>query len=640
MPSDTGKRRGSFTADNATADSESTTSKNLPNGKDFHFFLSHKKQHSTYGGVPAEIARNLHDSLELLDYTGWLDVDRLTKITQEELKAAISKCATMVVVLHDETHQSEWCTYEWAVAAELGIPVKVVCDMERCNKQTALGVIGASHPHLLQYQWVELVSSTRRQCLTEVAAFLEEVSLAAAAPDDDDDGGLRLGSGRPIMHEAMEGLLVFGGVPCRTPRWRVSRAWCSFVFYGRALCLAACSARLTYASGPMFTDVQSSLTIVLWHAFVFYCPFVLNKLLRSDEMLKMLTYLDGGTCEEQGERLYEHTKIAGVALSIFTVVASAGFSLCTPVYLHRDYIGPEAAWYDHAYGWSGFVIVTFLIPPILASFCASFALMYLMLCLGSMTLEAAFDKLHPKLAELGLHRFVSIARVTKLQLSHASIAKFHVAWNIGLEHYCTVQRALAVPQALGLFIAAVALAEPYHLLTMGFFYDSSVPWNHVVRHLLVWLGVGVLTVVGILFSGVYCTEAMKRLLWASLQLVPDNPQHGHAVRQVIDAVPLTCTVAYALPATRWTVLVSVATCAASGAPFLYLDFYGMTPAHLLAGLLARLQAASGDTSLLRLGAVVALSLGIFATHFVLRVAKECREGRRANQLAGQSEFMV
>ena len=63
MPSD-GKRRGSFTADGgATADTESTSSKNLPDGKDFHFFLSHKKQHSTYGGVPAEIARNLHDSL-------------------------------------------------------------------------------------------------------------------------------------------------------------------------------------------------------------------------------------------------------------------------------------------------------------------------------------------------------------------------------------------------------------------------------------------------------------------------------------------------------------------------------------------------------------------------------------------------
>ena len=46
--------------------------------------------------------------------------------------------------------------------------------------------------------------------------------------------------------------------------------------------------------------MHSSLTIVLWHAFVFYCPFTLNGLLRSDEMLKMLTYLDGGTCEEQG----------------------------------------------------------------------------------------------------------------------------------------------------------------------------------------------------------------------------------------------------------------------------------------------------------------------------------------------------
>ena len=70
----------SMASSTASAESDES-SKHLPPGVDYHFFLSHKKQHSVYGGVPAQIARNLHDSLELLDYNGWLDVDKLTKIT-------------------------------------------------------------------------------------------------------------------------------------------------------------------------------------------------------------------------------------------------------------------------------------------------------------------------------------------------------------------------------------------------------------------------------------------------------------------------------------------------------------------------------------------------------------------------------
>ena len=30
----------------------------------------------------------------------------------------------MVVLLNDETAQSQWCRYEWDVAAELGLPTK------------------------------------------------------------------------------------------------------------------------------------------------------------------------------------------------------------------------------------------------------------------------------------------------------------------------------------------------------------------------------------------------------------------------------------------------------------------------------------------------------------------------------------
>ena len=101
------------------------TDESLPPGKEFHYFLSHKKGHTLHGQLPAQIARNLHDSLELLGYKGWFDVDRLSRITQEELRLAIGKCATMIVVLNDETHLSDWCVYEWTQAAAAGLHVKV-----------------------------------------------------------------------------------------------------------------------------------------------------------------------------------------------------------------------------------------------------------------------------------------------------------------------------------------------------------------------------------------------------------------------------------------------------------------------------------------------------------------------------------
>ena len=42
----------------------------------------------------------------------------------------------MVVLLNNETAQSEWCRYEWDVAAELGLPVKVLVDLERLSGST------------------------------------------------------------------------------------------------------------------------------------------------------------------------------------------------------------------------------------------------------------------------------------------------------------------------------------------------------------------------------------------------------------------------------------------------------------------------------------------------------------------------
>merc|ERR1712039_653260 len=58
----------------------------LPEWLSYHYFLSHKKHHSTLGTVMESIAQSIHDQLEAMGFTGFFDVDNLKDITQEELE--------------------------------------------------------------------------------------------------------------------------------------------------------------------------------------------------------------------------------------------------------------------------------------------------------------------------------------------------------------------------------------------------------------------------------------------------------------------------------------------------------------------------------------------------------------------------
>ena len=135
----------------------------LPPNKDHHYFLSHKKEHSLSGRVPEQVAKNFHDGLEMLGYKGFFDVDDLTKIGKAEIKAAVGRSCALIVVLHNETWDSEWCRYEWEAAAELGIPVRVIVDCERCSKVKALEAV-KPWPKLLEFQFLLFIESNRREC--------------------------------------------------------------------------------------------------------------------------------------------------------------------------------------------------------------------------------------------------------------------------------------------------------------------------------------------------------------------------------------------------------------------------------------------------------------------------------------------
>jgi len=76
----------------------------------------------------------------------------------------------MIILLNEETFESEWCVYEWTCAVENGIPILVVVDMERASKSEVLRKAKASplSQALLQFQWIELVQSRRRDVLSEL----------------------------------------------------------------------------------------------------------------------------------------------------------------------------------------------------------------------------------------------------------------------------------------------------------------------------------------------------------------------------------------------------------------------------------------------------------------------------------------
>ena len=146
-------------------------------GKEFHYFLSHKKEHTKHGSVPGHVALNLHDSLQLLGFRGWCDVDNLHEISKDGLRAGIEACCTTIVLINDETHLSEWCTFEWETARELEIPIRVVVDLERGSKAQCLQN-AASFKNLMRFQWLELAPKMRREMLGDLVTFLHEYASA------------------------------------------------------------------------------------------------------------------------------------------------------------------------------------------------------------------------------------------------------------------------------------------------------------------------------------------------------------------------------------------------------------------------------------------------------------------------------
>jgi hypothetical protein len=96
----------------------------LPPGKRFHFFVSHKKWHSSLGCSAEALAVLLKSVLEERGFVGCLDLDDICEITSASFREKVASSVCMLALLNDETAQSKWC-------GVMGVFVLgVACDAE------------------------------------------------------------------------------------------------------------------------------------------------------------------------------------------------------------------------------------------------------------------------------------------------------------------------------------------------------------------------------------------------------------------------------------------------------------------------------------------------------------------------------
>lgn len=75
---------------------------------------------------------------------------------------------------HDETCESDWCRYEWQVAADNDIPVLCVVDTSNFKKQDLLAQVSNLSPHLLEYQWLEFSDEYRHAIQERTWTWLDQ----------------------------------------------------------------------------------------------------------------------------------------------------------------------------------------------------------------------------------------------------------------------------------------------------------------------------------------------------------------------------------------------------------------------------------------------------------------------------------
>ena len=540
----------------------------LPNGVTHHFFLSHKKIHSQHGKVPAEIARSLKDSLELMGFVGWFDVDNLKVISKDALARGVSECATMIVLLNDETADSEWCRFEWETAAALKIPIKVVVDLERGNKQELLKRCLADYPALTSHQWLEYIERYRRDCIMEMCDFLhaeavddgassvadsEEAALLSrgGGGDDDDDDAERGGGGAPssskrdaasrVFDPAFERLMLVAGVPlqfdARTPKW--APRWVA-VSVAIRVWLGACALAMTvYTEGPAYTDPAAHVAFatMLWEPLLVHA--LIRPVLNGTTFSDALRLTKNGTGQELRREVTETTRWAAKEIykqlpPVIVIVPLAVGHL----YLRSWYLAHARPW-PRVFGAT--VGVSFCVLPVQIVFSGLtlWGLFFVVLVVARIPCEAAFDSLHPQIAQLGLRRFFKVNKTGRLIVKKADLVAFQEKFNQAVERYLRLTASLWKLQ-----LGVLALHAPSFLMPLSLAVRevdvAALEWPHHLRFVLInVISLQAVATYLVIAPFVCCTLPMRRLQRAASRIVAEDPAHTLVLRECIFRDDLT-----------------------------------------------------------------------------------------------------
>lgn len=527
--------------------------------------------------VPAHIARSLHDSLEQLGNNGWFDIDSLQVISKDALRVAISECACMIVLLNDETTQSEWCLFEWDCAQEFAIPVLVVVDMERCSISAAIHAINnTGRSHLLQYQLVEYTERHRRDCVSETNRFLRDFATERKRPESQ-----FAFSKTRIIHPRFELLLNLAGAPIHCTSWRC-HVWSNFVWFGLWLSTALILVELWLNAKYTAKAECNALSTVSLEAWCwFLCCFAsctafanlvqwrVTSVFRSRQVVNMLNAVDEqATSAEVADAYYNSTGFAAnICLGGVCLVVLALFPSMWGVFLTDE----------HGRSDEPIVAVNITMFTIFAvsnqsSLYGVLAQMWLLISLSQTELVAAFDELHPKIAQLGLRNYLTSFRSEPLPTTIESIIKFNFRWNNGCENYEYVQNQLHPLLLFGLLILIAPALSPLFLLLSGPHPEAPLwSWSAVF---MFWLTA--ICVTWTMGAALLCsTFKLRHLLSDGFRLVFSDSIAMLRVRSILSGSDLTCYLAYIVPCTPLFIIPIMLVFASTGLLWAYL----LAPTH-------------------------------------------------------------
>lgn len=441
------------------------------NGKKFHFFMSHKKTHARDGNAPSVVAQGVVDSIASFGFHGFFDADHLLEITEEGIRIGIEESCCMIVLLNDETMSSKWCRREWRLATELQMPIKVVCDIERCRKQDLVLQAGSEFPNMLHFQWVDYTTSRRREAYSELVSFIADSTGERGGDDAPSSQGDSVdpkadGFARPrrsdLWHPHMNWLMLAGGftifalrdmLPAATrgrgfvpadgriaqgveaatdeaarldetvagedsnkhapPSHCMEAAaigWMGLVRCFRYVCMLMCLWRLLYAHGPAFTDGASAATTLTLHAHLLFAPTVLGRLFTSPIIRAILVQAarSGTSHEELAASMYQSsTVLVRLGLAVCLPAIAIYLVAWEPLFLSHAYTGASASALESLFGRSSALLFGLGIATLIPLFVSSTILTALLRLIAVIPLRASFDVLSPQLAAVGLCGFLT-----------------------------------------------------------------------------------------------------------------------------------------------------------------------------------------------------------------------------------------